>query len=181
MDEILQTYFIDKDKGDLAYDAERYIVACEHYDAALEALEKLEKFDDVLSARGVRVKESVFIVRTNRAACRKHRKMFQEAIEDCNFVIFAGGAAPTRCVVKAFYRRARAHEGLGDADAAILDFQRTLQIEPNNEAALKALKKFDCVFHRACVLHNASPEVLARQSKFKNFTSRPKLRHLCGE
>lgn len=165
------------------YDVERYIAACAAYDDAIEAIECAMEADarDDDDERARVWMRRLCVVKTNRAACLNKREMPEEAIEDCDFVIARGGVAPPGCVVKAFYRRGRAYETLGDCDSAIASFERALQIEPTNEMVRLHLKKFKCVFHRACVLHKASPEVLSRQTKFSRFSSRPNLRHMRGE
>jgi tetratricopeptide (TPR) repeat protein len=172
-----------KAAGDAMYDVERYIAACAAYDDAVAAIEEalvLTNEEEEEESRSFWMRK-MCVVKANRAACLNKRQMPKEAIEDCDCVIAHGGVCAPEVVVKAFYRRGCAFERMGDADAAIASFEYALQIEPTNEMVRLHLKKFKCVFHRACVLHKASPEVLARQTKFRNFTSRPNLRHMRGE
>ena len=185
MDAVRARYARGKADGDAMYDVERYIAACAAYDDAVSAIEEALVLTNALEeeeeARSFWMRK-MCVVKANRAACLNKRQMPKEAIEDCECVIAHGvGVAPPEVVVKAFYRRGCAFERMGDADAAIASFEYALQIEPTNEMVRLHLKKFKCVFHRACVLHKASPEVLARQTKFRNFTSRPNLRHMQGE
>ena len=44
-------------------------------------------------------------------------------------------------MLKALFRRGKAHEGLGDADAALADFKRVVELEPNNAAAREEARK----------------------------------------
>jgi len=181
MDAVRARYARGKADGDAMYDVERYIAACAAYDDAVSAIEEaLVLTNEEEESRSFWMRK-LCVVKANRAACLNKRQMPKEAIEDCDCVIAHGGMCAPEVVVKAFYRRGVAFERMGDADAAIASFDYALQIEPTNEMVRLHLKKFKCVFHRACVLHKASPEVLARQTKFRNFTSRPNLRHMRGE
>lgn len=38
-------------------------------------------------------------------------------------------------MLKALFRRGKAYEGLGDAENALADFKRVVELEPNNAAA----------------------------------------------
>ena len=44
-------------------------------------------------------------------------------------------------MLKALFRRGKAHEGLGDADAALADFKRVVELEPNNAAAREEVRE----------------------------------------
>ena len=47
-------------------------------------------------------------------------------------------------MLKALFRRGKAHEGLGDADAALADFKRVAELEPNNAAAREEARQLCC-------------------------------------
>ena len=68
--------------------------------------------------------------------------------------------------VKALFRRAKAHEGLGDADAALRDFRRVAELEPGNAAAAEELENYRSVLHRLVVLSNGDAETRRRQQPF---------------
>ena len=48
-------------------------------------------------------------------------------------------------MLKALFRRGKAHEGLGDADAALADFKRVVELEPNNAAAREEVRMLHVV------------------------------------
>ena len=100
---------------------------------------------------------------SNRAAAWLRRKRWAEALADCNAVLRGGCARlavltvahaliahpPGRrrssaITLKALFRRGKAHEGLGDADAALADFKRVVELEPNNAAALEEARMPAC-------------------------------------
>ncbi len=90
---------------------------------------------------------------SNRAAAWLRRKRWQEALADSNRVLRLGCAVTLVCalqradsalygrrrannvMLKALFRRGKAHEGLGDAESALADFKRVVELEPNNAAA----------------------------------------------
>jgi len=153
-------------RGNEAYDDGRFVDACEAYGRALEA-----------SARGEGgggTTTETCVTRVNRAMAFVKRGMFEEAIEDCEYVLRKPVQAGPKAVCKALVRRAWALEGIGDAEGAMASLNAAKKIEPNNAVILAALRNYTSVFHLACVLNKASPEVLARQPKFKSF--RPETR-----
>ena len=89
----------------------------------------------------------------NRAAALLRLGRHEEARADCDGVLRAGRADALS--VKALFRRAKAHEGLGDADAAEADLRRVVELEPHNAAAKEELEAFRSIFHRIAVLANA--------------------------
>jgi len=151
-------------RGNEAYDDGRFVDACESYGRALEA-----------SAReGGGTTRETCVTRVNRAMAFVKRGMFEEAIEDCEYALRKPVQAGPKVVCKALVRRAWALEGIGDAEGAMASLNAAKKIEPNNAVILAALRNYTSVFHLAVVLNKASPEVLARQPKFKSF--RPETR-----
>ena len=161
-----------KRAGNAAYDAEAYMEATREYDAAIEACEAVlarveERREEEDDATGV--KRTLCAVRCNRAAAKTKRKMFEEAMEDAKYVIDRPLEAGPKVLCKAFYRLARALEGVGDAEGAESALLSAKQIEPNNPVVKQALRNLSSVFHLIVVLNRASPEVLSRQGKYRDF------------
>ena len=161
-----------KRAGNAAYDAELYMEATREYDAAIEAceacLENATHDDDAdFDATGVR--RTLCAVRCNRAAAKTKRKMFEEAMEDARYVIDRPLEAGPKVLCKAFYRLSKALEGVGDAEGAESALLSAKKIEPNNPAVKQALRNLSSVFHLIVVLNRASPEVLSRQPKYRDF------------
>jgi len=167
-----------KRAGNAAYDAEAYMEATREYDAAIEACEAVlarveerreeeEEEEEEDDATGV--KRTLCAVRCNRAAAKTKRKMFEEAMEDAKYVIDRPLEAGPKVLCKAFYRLARALEGVGDAEGAESALLSAKQIEPNNPVVKQALRNLSSVFHLIVVLNRASPEVLSRQGKYRDF------------
>jgi len=145
--------------GNAAFDLERFIEASQAYSLALESWEQLPN----------KSTHDACVVRANRAAAWCKRKRWVEATEDCSWVIARPLEAGPRCVAKALFRRAFAHEGIGDAEAAEADLRAAAKIYPNDKLIANHLKNLKSVFHIAVVLDRASPEVLARQARYKRF------------
>lgn len=145
--------------GNAAFDRERFIEASHAYSLALESWERLPKKSTHDACK----------VRTNRAAAWCKRKKWFEAMEDCSWVIARPLEAGPRTVAKALFRRAFAHEAIGDAEAAEADLRAAAKICPNDQLIALGLKNLESVFHIAVVLDRASPEVLARQKRYKRF------------
>ena len=165
-----------KRAGNAAYDAELYMEATREYDAAIEAceacLENATRDDDDdaegdFDATGAR--RTLCALRCNRAAAKTKRKMFEEAMEDARYVIDRPLEAGPKVLCKAFYRMSKALEGVGDAEGAESALLSAKKIEPNNPVVKQALRNLSSVFHLIVVLNRASPEVLSRQPKYRDF------------
>ncbi len=150
--------------GNEAYDREAFVEATALYTECVEALEKR-----LGSAEGEGTVRRACAIRANRAACFVKRGKHELAMEDASWVIARPLEAGPGILVKALYRRSRAHEGVGDAEAALADLRAAEKIDPHDTLIQSGLKNFTSVFHVALVLDRASPEVLARQPAFKNF------------
>jgi tetratricopeptide (TPR) repeat protein len=98
----------------------------------------------------------------NRAACWLRRKQWAKAMADCNAVLRAG-RPHDEVTIKALFRRAKAHEGLGDADSAQADFKRVLDLQPNNVDAAEQLEMYCSVLHRIVIMSNGSEDMRRRQ------------------
>ena len=165
-----------KRAGNAAYDAELYMEATREYDAAIEAceacLENATRDDDDdaegdFDATGAR--RTLCALRCNRAAAKTKRKMFEEAMGDARYVIDRPLEAGPKVLCKAFYRMSKALEGVGDAEGAESALLSAKKIEPNNPVVKQALRNLSSVFHLIVVLNRASPEVLSRQPKYRDF------------
>ena len=150
--------------GNEAYDREAFVEATARYTECVEALEKR-----LGSAEGEGTARRACAIRANRAACFVKRGKHELAMEDASWVIARPLEAGPGILAKALYRRSRAHEGVGDAEAALADLRAAEKIDPHDALIQSGLKNFTSVFHVALVLDRASPEVLARQPAFKNF------------
>lgn len=150
--------------GNAAYDRERFVEATARYTECVEALEKR-----LGSAEGEGTARRACAIRANRAACFVKRGKHALAMEDASWVIARPLEAGAGILAKALYRRARAHEGVGDVEAALADLRAAEKIDPHDALIQSALNNFTSVFHIAVVLDRASPEVLARQPAWRNF------------
>ncbi|QDZ22239.1 hypothetical protein A3770_07p47570 [Chloropicon primus] len=99
----------------------------------------------------------------NRAACFLRCGEWSAAVTDSDEVLRL--CPPSSLTVKALFRRGKAHEALGDADAARRDFESALMLEPQNKLATEAHDNYKSVLHRLVVLSRGAPEVRARQRK----------------
>ena len=153
--------------GNEAYDDGRMVDACEAYGRALEALAREDEEG--------RTRET-YVMRVNRAMARVKRGMFEGAIDDCEYVVRRPVQAGPKAVCKALVRRAWALEGIGDAQGALKALKAAKKIEPKNAVIVAALRNYTSTFHIAVVLNKASPEVLARQPKFKSFRPETRVR-----
>lgn len=150
--------------GNEAYDREAFVEATARYTECVEALEKR-----LGSAEGEGTARRACAIRANRAACFVKRGKHALAMEDASWVIARPLEAGAGILAKALYRRARAHEGVGDVEAALADLRAAEKIDPHDALIQSALNNFTSVFHIAVVLDRASPEVLARQPAWRNF------------
>lgn len=99
---------------------------------------------------------------SNRAACWLRRKQWAKAMKDCNAVLRAG-RPHDEVTIKALFRRAKAHEGLGDADAAQADFKRVLELQPHNADAAEQLEMYKSVLHRIVIMSYGDEDMRRRQ------------------
>ena len=141
-----------------------FVEATARYTECVEALEKR-----LGSAEGEGTARRACAIRANRAACFVKRGKHALAMEDASWVIARPLEAGAGILAKALYRRARAHEGVGDVEAALADLRAAEKIDPHDALIQSALNNFTSVFHIAVVLDRASPEVLARQPAWRNF------------
>lgn len=98
----------------------------------------------------------------NRAACWLRRKQWAKAMRDCNAVLRAG-RPHDEVTIKALFRRAKAHEGMGDADSAQADFRRVLELQPHNSDAAEQLEMYKSVLHRIVVMSYGDEDMRRRQ------------------
>ena len=103
-----------KAAGNAAFAAKDFEAACSSYTEALAACK-----DDALRTS----------LLSNRAACYLKLKSFQNAVNDCTAVLSLDSSH-----TKALYRRAQAHEGLGNLAAAFKDASRLLSLDPKKPA-----------------------------------------------
>lgn len=145
-----------KQRGNREYAYGRFREACEAYTRAIEMLTLGEEEDEDADPSG-----DLCVVLCNRAQCWLKRKMWTQAIHDCNRILRTGRSDDI--TLKALYRRARAEEGLGDAESAERDFKRVLELQPHNRDAHREVENYRSILHRLTVLAHASPELRRRQ------------------
>lgn len=138
-------------QGNKHFAAGLYREATEVYSAAIKLLDGSGSVD-ASPARG----DLLAACLSNRAAVWLRRKRWPEALADCNAVLRGGcvqlaalrfaqalnspppwSRRANTVMIKALFRRGKAHEGMGNADAALADFKRVVELEPNNAAALE--------------------------------------------
>lgn len=160
-------------RGNGLFSCGRVREACEAYSAAIDLL-TLRRADEAarVALQAADVQEAcagdeaaaaaLCACLANRAACWLRRKQWSRALQDCNAVLRAGRPYDD-VTVKALFRRAKAHEGLGDADAAQADFRRVLELQPSNADAQEQLELYRSVLHRIVVMSYGDEDVRRRQ------------------
>jgi len=98
----------------------------------------------------------------NRAAVSLRRRRFAAARRDASAVLRAG-RAHDETTLKALWRRGKAHEGRGDADAAAADFARVLELQPSNAEARETLEAYRSPLHRIVVMSYGDEDTRRRQ------------------
>lgn len=109
---------LEKNKGNECFKEGKYDKAIEYYSRAME----LTPLDAILPAN-----RAIALIKVNR---------FAEAEEDCNTSLKLD---PT--FVKAYHRRGTARANTGKMELALSDFQKVLDIEPHNKAALQEFER----------------------------------------
>lgn len=132
-----------KDLGNTAFKAQDWASAIEAYDEGARYIthgqggtgsdEDME--DDETPKLTDDAKKVAIALLTNSAMAKIKIQNFDEAKYDCGKALEFDAKN-----VKAFFRRAKAKVGLGEWDAAILDVESVLEIEPDNKEA-ETLKK----------------------------------------
>ena len=146
-----------KQRGNREYAYGRFREACEAYTRAIEMLTLGDEEDEADTDPS----GDLCVILCNRAQCWLKRKMWTQAIQDCNRILRTGRSDDI--TVKALYRRAKAEEGLGDAESAERDFKRVLELQPHNRDAHREVENYSSILHRLTVLAHASPELRRRQ------------------
>ncbi|KAK3255530.1 hypothetical protein CYMTET_35290 [Cymbomonas tetramitiformis] len=145
-----------KQKGNMEFGRGRYREATEAYTKGVDLVG-----EEMITAEAASGSGPLAVLLANRAACWLKRKQWQKALEDCNKVLRSGRIDDV--AVKALFRRAKANEGLGDADSAMRDLNRVADIQPHNRDALYELDKYRSIMHRICVISNGTPEMRKKQ------------------
>jgi len=127
-----------KENGNILYKNKNFKEALNIYKKALSELKEQQELDCGPEDAVALELEEAKICNNLANVCLK-LEMYDEA-ED--YATDAIDADPT--AVKGFYRRAKAHEGNGNKEAAISDLKELLEVDPENSAAqtlLKSLQK----------------------------------------
>ena len=141
-------------RGNTAALGGRMREATEAYSTALDELDKLE----VLPAGASQLR---LICLANRAAMWLKRRDWAAATADCNAVL--AGSPSAQLAAKSLFRRAKAAEGCGDADAAIADLRAAAELAPDAADVAAELEAYGSVLHRIVVLSNGDAETRRRQ------------------
>ncbi|XP_076241980.1 spag1 axonemal dynein assembly factor [Calliopsis andreniformis] len=107
----------EREKGNEAFRAGDYEEALEHYNTSIKI-------------------DSNILAYNNRAMTFIKLRRYQDAYEDCNFVISMDSTN-----IKALLRRAVALEHLEKSSQALIDYEAVLKLEPTNPAAIAGVKK----------------------------------------
>lgn len=109
-----------KEQGNAAFKAQQYWDAIELYSDALDYAPESEDF---------LANKAVFL--NNRAACFLQLEQLEDVVEDCTDAL-----AHDPRYVKAYMRRAKAHERLEDHDSALADLAKVVEIDPGFRAGV---------------------------------------------
>ena len=99
---------------------------------------------------------------SNRAACSLRMRRHAACVADCTAVLRAT-RPHDESTAKALFRRARAKEALGDADGAMADFGRLLELQPGCGEAREALEAYHSPLHRIVVMSSGDEDMRRRQ------------------
>ncbi|KAJ1163493.1 hypothetical protein NDU88_003951 [Pleurodeles waltl] len=129
---------------------------------------KEEKYDDAIESytRGMNADPYNPVLPTNRAAVFCKLKKFAVAESDCNLAI-----ALNRNYAKAYSRRGACRLALKNFQGAKEDYERFLELEPNNSEAEDELKK---IVQAMTLQENAKLEQPEKQSKRPELTEEEK-------
>lgn len=110
-----------KTEGNNCFKADRFEDAIAWYDKAMAAANS---------------QAEISVLYCNRAQCQLKLKDYAEALKSCNKAVELNAKNE-----KAMYRSMLAHSYLGQLDEAIRAGERTLQMNPRNEPAIKCLEE----------------------------------------
>ena len=110
-----------KQNGNMNFNKKNYGPAAEYYTAAIQAAADNEQVLRVLYC--------------NRAAAYKELGRYREGVEDCTKTL-----AIDKEFFKAYARRARCHEHLGDHFAAVRDFKKALEYDSTDRELARELR-----------------------------------------
>ncbi|KAL5259523.1 hypothetical protein ACHWQZ_G009841 [Mnemiopsis leidyi] len=79
----------------------------------------------------------------NLAQCYNSLSQFKEAIKFCNKVLEKDGNS-----TKSYFRRAKAHEGLGEYDLAVVDYKKAAELSPEDKVLANSLLRADQLVKR---------------------------------
>ena len=111
-----------KENGNRLFKSGKYENAIETYTSAL---------DLALGDRNL-----LHAILSNRAACYLKINKYQDCIDDCSAALEINGSQP-----KPYYRRALAHEEMGDLQSAYKDLSKLLHIDTQNADGIKAMRR----------------------------------------
>lgn len=74
----------------------------------------------------------------NLAQCYNSLTRFHESIKTCNKVLDKNESS-----AKGYFRRAKAHEGIGELESAMCDYKRALEMNPGDKAVTTALNRVE--------------------------------------
>ena len=125
----LQRALMIKESGNKHFKDKRYDDAIKNYAEAIE-----------LCPKGCK-EAAVFY--SNRAACWLKLEKYDNALSDANSALIV---VPGE--VKALYRRALAHEALGNSVGAFRDIKQVLSVEPKNADAIEAAQRLSAAIKK---------------------------------
>lgn len=130
-DEKLEQGKFLKEKGTSYFKQEKFNLACKNYRKAITFLD----FDGGFEGEGEEErKKTLTACHLNAAMCLLKMQQAKQAKDHCDKVIELEPASE-----KAYFRRGNAYLDLNEPELAEKDFQKVLQIDSNNKAAIQKL------------------------------------------
>jgi len=137
-DDVVVNAMERKDAGNAFFKENRTELAIKKYDRSLKYLEQSSKLNDEEKGK---LKETSATVHLNLSLCHYNLKNYKKSLEQANKALDINGHN-----TKALYRKGQALVGQGEWDLAKVDYEKALEIEPENKTVKRAMQQLQKIF-----------------------------------